>query len=211
MYITAHGGALRTGRNSKKFFEAMRDYPVDIVEVDVRSGKGGLYISHHKPLFADGKLSLEFVLKYARERGLMVNCDMKERGLVGKLLELAESLSAEACVIFTGRFCESDLPLLDRGRVYLNTGFFKGKCAIEPFDMKRVIDGAKNPRVLGVNLSYRFCSDGFLKKAEECGLKLSVYTVDDPAVIERLMQSVAVDNITTNIPDQAIKLRGANA
>ena len=35
MLITAHGGALGTGRNTPEFFETVKGYAVDVIEVDV--------------------------------------------------------------------------------------------------------------------------------------------------------------------------------
>ena len=79
MLITAHGGALGTGRNSQKFFDTIKDYEVDVIEVDVQRRKERLYISHASG-FCAKKPSLEYVFEYIKEHDFMVNCDMKERG-----------------------------------------------------------------------------------------------------------------------------------
>ena len=42
--ITAHGGALNTGRNTYKYFKAMESLEMEAIEVDIRLKKGELYL-----------------------------------------------------------------------------------------------------------------------------------------------------------------------
>ncbi|MGB4034529.1 MAG: hypothetical protein WBM21_06805 [Christensenellales bacterium] len=64
--------------------------------------------------------------------------------------------------------------------------------------IKERIERLNNPRIKGINIPYRFCSDEMLKEALRIGLPISAYTVDNPAVIERLKNNAAIANITTN-------------
>ena len=43
--ITAHGGALGTGRNTYKYFEEMTKHPeIEAIEVDIRRAGGKLWL-----------------------------------------------------------------------------------------------------------------------------------------------------------------------
>jgi glycerophosphoryl diester phosphodiesterase len=209
MYITAHGGAMRTGRNSKKFFEAISEYDVDIIEVDVRRRADVIYISHMPALFYKRALSLGFVFEYIKNKGFKVNCDLKCEGLAESVVKLAKTYGVADKLIFTGETGRGDLKNLSGGDVYLNAGFFKGiKPAAETVKtFKEEIVNLNCPLVKGVNIDYKYCSEEFILEAEKNKLDLSVYTVDDREIISRLMKSQAVVNITTNTPDVALSIR----
>ncbi|HHU42775.1 MAG: glycerophosphodiester phosphodiesterase [Bacillota bacterium] len=200
MLITAHGGALGTGRNSQKFFDTIKDYEVDVIEVDVQRRKERLYISHASRLCAKKALSLEYVFEYIKEHDFMVNCDMKRKGLVKDVLELGEKKDVSERIIFTGNVSLKDLDYLKAGQVYLNGVFFLPLLPLSKNlqKIKERIERLNNPRIKGINIPYRFCSDEMLKEALRIGLPISAYTVDNPAVIERLKNNAAIANITTN-------------
>ena len=69
MLITAHGGALGTGRNTPEFFETVKGYAVDVIEVDVYKKKDLLYISHLPKILPRKALTLEFVFDFIKEYG----------------------------------------------------------------------------------------------------------------------------------------------
>jgi glycerophosphoryl diester phosphodiesterase len=63
----------------------------------------------------------------------------------------------------------------------------------------------------GLNLDYKFPIDrGFVAKVKQAGLRLYVWTVDDPAVAKRLAEA-GVDGITTNRPAWLREQLGAAA
>ena len=60
--ITAHGGALNTGRNTYEYFKAMENLGMEAIEVDIRSKKGELYLGHlHVPFFKSKSPSVKVV------------------------------------------------------------------------------------------------------------------------------------------------------
>ncbi|MDR2091329.1 MAG: hypothetical protein LBP62_06780 [Clostridiales bacterium] len=232
MIITAHGGALNTGRNGVKFFETIKNYPVDAVEVDVRQKGGELYISHMPPLFLKKILPLSFVFEFIKENGFKVNCDMKRGGTAGAVFLAAQKAGAQDRLIFTGRVERDDLEELrgsaeflrakergvsgrvERGdlkelrgaAVYLDPKFFGFSIDGNLGRVKDEIEKLNCPFVKGININYRRCGESVLVEAEKYGVGLSVYTVDDAAELRRLTGRAAVENITTNIPDEAIKI-----
>jgi hypothetical protein len=213
MMITAHGGALKTGRNSKKYFERVRGCPFDAIEVDVRRRGGVLYVSHMPALFIKRALTLCSVFCYASENGFKVNCDLKTKGLVGPVANLAKEMGVSDIIYFTGEAEKEAAANLDAGEIYLNLSFFKG-LSFESGKLrafKMVVDSIRNPRVKGVNVSYKLCEDAILDEAHDCGLNLSVYTVDDPGELERLSRREELKNITTNRPDLLYALLNGKA
>lgn len=206
MLLTAHGGALGTGRNSTKYFDVIRDFDADVIEVDIYKRGDLLYISHLPRLCPKKALSLGFVFEYIKKYDFMVNCDVKRSGLVQPVLALAKEKGVEDRIIFTGSVKKKDLPHLDAGQVYLNVGFFPQKPKIKNLEtIKNIIDTQNNERIKGLNLNYRYCSEEMLAEADRIGLKLSVFTVDDTAELERLMKHKELANITTNKIDYALE------
>lgn len=211
MDITAHGGALGTGRNSQRFFDKIKDYPVDIIEVDIYQWRGHLYISHLPKLFPQKRaITLRYVFEFIKEHSFRINCDIKQKGLVKPVLALAKDVGVTENIIFTGSVSLKDICNLTEGCAYLNTVIYRPLKPVKEnlHKIKAFIDNLNCAQIKGINLSYKYCTDEMLEKAHELGIRLSVFTVDDPKVLERLVKSPAIDNLTTNIPDAALKLLG---
>lgn len=209
MLLTAHGGALKTGRNTPAFFQKMIEYNADVIEVDIYKKGQLLYISHLPKLFVKRALSLEFVFGYIKENNFMVNCDLKTKGLVEPVLKLAKEMQVQDKIIFTGAVTKKDIEHLKSGQAYLNAGFFfPNKIKTTNLGcVKSTIDSLNNPRIKGINISYRYCSEQFLERAKDIGLELSLFTVDDICQLKRLMSHQEIANITTNIIDKAIEIK----
>jgi glycerophosphoryl diester phosphodiesterase len=63
-----------------------------------------------------------------------------------------------------------------------------------------LITRCKEARLEGLNLNFRWpINKDFVAKVKTAGLKLFVWTVDDPAVARELV-AAGVDGITTNRP-----------
>lgn len=207
MIITAHGGALNTGRNTHKYFETVANYEVDAIEVDIYKRNDILYISHLPKLFYKKAITLSYVFDYLKKNNFKINCDVKWKGLVKPVLELAEEKGVSDRIYFTGYVSKEDLRYLSAGEVYLNAGFFKSlKPKTENLEaIKNIIDNLNNDKVKGINVNYRYCTEEFLAKAKEIGLAISVFTVDNKEELKRLIQHKELANITTNIIDVAIE------
>ncbi len=62
---------------------------------------------------------------------------------------------------------------------------------------------ARRVRAVAVNPALRYVTRGFVEEAHERGLKVFVYTVNDPADIERL-RGWGVDGVFTDFPERAL-------
>ena len=207
MLITAHGGAEGTGRNSKRYFDTVHQYGIDIIEVDIRKRGKLLYISHLKPLLARKCIPLSFVFDYVVKHNLRVNCDLKDRGIIGEVTALAKERNALANLIFTGSVKERDMPNITAGDVYVNAGYyFPLRPNVNDIDkIKEVLDRG-NKHIVGLNISYRHASDEFIIKCKELDIPLSIYTIDNEETLRRIM-SHQVANVTTNKVLTALKIR----
>lgn len=210
--ITAHGGALKTGRNSRRYFEAVERGEIvsDALEVDVRERGGRLFISHLCPLSARNKISVDYVLEFAKAHGKTVNFDIKQSKLFLPVLELAKRHAAEDFLLFTGATQPEHIAYLSVGVVYANDCFFT-KTGLKYIEndvkgLKAYIDSFNNPRLKGINVNYKRVTDAFLKSCKKEGLGVSLYTVDNEKALKKYIPC-GFDNITTNRPDLALKIK----
>lgn len=207
--ITAHTGAHSTGHNSQAFIDSIGANGYEAFEVDIRCRAGRLYIAHNIPLCAKNRVGLDKVFEVVKRYNVRINCDLKEN-IFRRVQQFGIDMGIGDNLIYTGLFHERDLSVLTAGDVYLNHGYFvRRKLKIEPSNcaaIKKMIDDMHNPHVKGINLSYGVVTDEFLAAAKACDLRLSVYTVQDPAVYERLLRA-GVDNITTMLPLDVMKRR----
>ncbi|MDR3264084.1 MAG: glycerophosphodiester phosphodiesterase [Clostridiales bacterium] len=212
MMITAHGGALKTGRNTTEYFDAMTGYSMEAVEVDIRLQKGVLVLAHFlPPFFKKNAVRLEDVFEYCKKNNFKVNCDVKEKGMVAPVLALAKACGASEYLYFTGNVMPYEIEDLTDGAVFVNTHFYEKEIPLKAENLaaiKKYLESFGNARIYGINIPYRYADDAFLAEAERIGLKLSVYTVDDAALLERLIKR-GVYNITTNTVDTALNIREA--
>lgn len=200
--ITAHGGALGTGRNTRRYFDNIDKYRADALEIDIWKRNGVLYLSHLPALFSiKNKITLKEALEIVKMAGLKVNCDVKKKGITADVIALAKEVGVQDNIYFTGAVTLEDSKIVDAGEVWLNTFNFKdiGITPENAAEIKKIIDATGNPRFRGINIHKKYATDEFMKAAKEAGLGLSVYTVDDAAEQARLL-AFGPDNITTNQP-----------
>lgn len=209
MLITAHGGALGTGRNTPAFFDTIKDYKVDAIEVDIYQRGGHLYISHFPKLRMKKVLSLEFVFAWLTSTNFKVNCDVKRKGLLAPVTALAKEYNLQDRLIFTGAVDKRDILLASAGEIYLNNGIFSPlKVTTASLgEIKQTIGDLNCPFIAGLNLNYKYIDNAFLDKAKELGIALSLYTVDNEQRLKELVEREELANITTNIVDKALKYR----
>lgn len=209
MLVTAHGGAFGTGRNTRKYFEKIKDYNVDVIEVDIWRKGDFLYISHLPKIFPERFcLPLRFVFEFVRDHGFKVNCDVKTGGLVAPVTALAREMGVENRILFTGSVKPWEIKDVT-SEVYLNKSFFKMAPVGENVGkIKARIESCASGRIKGINFNYKYLNDDFLKRCAEAELDISVFTVDDEEVQRRLVNYPAVVNMTSNIPDVTLKLLG---
>lgn len=206
MHITAHGGALNTGRNSKLFFNVIKDYNVDIIEVDIRSHKGKLILSHLPTLFPAKKLPLRYAFEFCKKHGFKINCDLKEYNLVRKVIDLAYEIGVVDKILFTGNtISKKDLNELTAGELYLN----KCQIPLSPIpqnvaNIKDYINKLNNPNIKGINFNHKKINSGFLEECIRQDLAVSLFTPDTEALLQKYT-NYPLFNITTNRPDKALE------
>ena len=208
MLITAHSGAQKTKANGREYIEAVRHGWIvsDVFEVDVRYGRGRLYLAHFPSLFPRKKIPLEEALSVAKEKNVKINLDIKEHGIFEKVQELVLSLGMDEQIIYTGNVSPKDAKNLSAGVLYANVyPFCKGLRPV-PEDaeaLKKALE-KHGKRVVGLNINYKWTEPRFYAAAAEAGLALSVYTVDDPIALEKL-SCYSFSNLTTHDPREARK------
>lgn len=207
MLVTAHGGSFGTGRNTEKYFQTIKDYNVDIIEVDIWERGDLLYISHLPRLFPKlWTLPLSYVFEFVKEHRFKVNCDVKQGGLVKPVTELARSYGVEDLILFTGSVKPFEIKDVTN-EVWLNRSFFGMPPVCENVGkMKARIESYGKSNIKGINFNHKYLSDEFLKRCTEADLAVSAFTVDDEKEQERLLSYPIIANLTSNMPDVTLKL-----
>ena len=201
--ITAHGGALGTGRNTKAFFKNIDKYNADAIEVDIWRNGDMLYLSHFPAFFRyKKKLTLKFAFETVKEKGIKINCDMKMGGLTKDVIALAKEVGVQDQLIFTGCVRLSDDKYIDCGQAWFNSvGIEYTKANVKA--IKEKLDSYNNPHFAGINVNYKKIDLDFIEECKKYDLKLSVFRIDGGKALQ--MYGKIIDgNITTNQP---IKLR----
>ena len=198
--VTAHAGALNTPENTAESLRACLAFVgPGVVEVDLRFSRAGVpVLSHHAPVPADA-LPLEDCFRLAQGYEAQFNLDLKEsRGNLAAVRGLLERYGMQGRSFFTG--------LRGAGHIRAVRG-----CGIPwylnatiphwlPFAASLMALRAKSLGAVGLNLSFRFCGPAVMRAARRRNLLVSVWTVDNPSDMARMLR-LGVDNITTRRPD----------
>lgn len=198
--ITAHGGALGTGRNSRIYFENISTFKADAIEVDVHRKGGVLYLSHlPAPFSYKKKITLAQAFAFARKNNVRINCDLKGKGLVPDVIKLAREMDVTDLLIFTGAVRLTDNEALTEGEAYVNRIKGLPYKAKNVEKIKKALEDTKNPHFAGLNVNKMYATDAFLEECRKQGVRLSIFTVDSYKELKRLVPMEPA-NITTNYP-----------
>lgn len=197
--ITAHGGAMGTGRNTQAYFDNIDKYNADAIEVDIWKRGDTLYLSHLPSLFGyKKKLTLRYAFEVVKEKGIKINCDLKMNGIIQDVIALAKEVGVEDLLIYTGCAKLSDGKFMDCGEAWFNSMGIKYTAKNVP-KLKALMDSYRNPHFAGLNLNYAKINDEFLEECKKHGLRLSVFTVDNEEIMKKYAKKID-GNITTNKP-----------
>jgi len=198
--ITAHAGALNTVENTEDSLRACLEFiGRGIVEVDLRFSRDGKpVLAHHAPAGEDA-LSLKECFALAQGYEAQFNLDLKEAG--GNLAAVRELIGRYG---MTGRAFFTGLRSARHVRAargcgipwYLNV--YSPRWL--PFAAGWMALRARALGAVGLNMHYKYCGESVVRAAHRAGLLVSVWTVDEPAEMARLLR-LGVDNITTRKPD----------
>lgn len=209
--LTAHGGAMGTGRNTYRYFnEMLKIKGFDAIEVDIRRRGNSLILGHTRiPFFKKDRIELSYVLNYCVANNIQVNCDLKRKNTVKLVGDLAEKLGAKGLIYITRLVSKKEIQHLKGMRLFVNDTFYFSKFGPPRTEnlakLKEFLDSLNCSDIAGLNVSKIYISNVFLEKARAIGLDLSVYTVDDESTLKMLITE-GVKNITTNNIKLAIKL-----
>lgn len=210
MLLTAHSGANGTAPNTKKFFEAMKTVNADVIEVDIRRLRGEYYLTHDKSIFPKMRrfLPLSYAFDFIKQYDFLINCDLKSEGYVGCVMDLAEKMGVQDRIILTGSACnKADLNAVRFGDVYVNPEYLPQLTTENVGAIKeRLIE--LGPHVKGINISYKKMPDEFFYACAEENVPISLFTVDDEALLRKYAGFSAIKNITTRLISQALTILG---
>lgn len=194
MNITAHSGCDDFAANSEAYILHALTLPVYALEVDVRRDSDGvLILTHNPPEHGQVYITLREAFSMVRDSLVKVNCDLKEPGLERDVLDLAGSCGFEReRLIFTGTLTDwRDKP--EGCSVWLNA---EEVCA-DMHNLDEVMTLAARYGYNVVNIDYHCVNESVIAGAQAHGLKLSLWTIDDP---HQIIHSSQIINITTNYP-----------
>ncbi|MBR2349493.1 MAG: hypothetical protein IKA77_02620 [Clostridia bacterium] len=210
--ITAHGGALKTGRNTKRYFKVIANYDMEAVEVDIRRKNGILYLGHtHVPFLKHNRVPLSYAFEFCEKHNKRINCDVKEEGMVKDVQQLAKDMGVEHLVYFTGSVTPEEIKDLGDCEVYVNTSFYNDKFSLTIGNLPKIkeyLDSFNAKGLKGININYLLTNEALWNKAFELGLGVSIFTVDIEKSLKKIIK-MPFDNVTTNRVDIALKERNA--
>lgn len=214
--VTAHAGSLDTAANSLESFRAALALPVDYLEADVRFTPQNVpYLAHDAvaPRLQGGAMRLADLLRLAAAHPTVrLNLDLKEYSGVREMSDLVRQSGMGSRVLLTGITADvvgrvrggvDGLPYLLNARPSLGERF-------TPWGAARLAGRIRECGARGLNTPHRLLTRRLARSLSAAGLSVSVWTVDSPRRMRRMMR-LAVDNITTRRIDELLALRNGRA
>jgi glycerophosphoryl diester phosphodiesterase len=200
--ICAHAGFDGTIPNSLESLELASGRGCDVVELDVNLYEDALVLAHDAGAFENRRPHLFAQgLSLLKNRGIMVNCDIKEPSAAQEAAALIKEFGMGDSAFFTGELCpdfehtgaykfflNSDNPRLD---IPSRIGPAEGE------KLAAFFRESKNDNFLGYNFDYRALDPEGLDLLLDADIPFILWTVDD----EELIPAYLVMNVwglTTN-------------
>lgn len=221
--IIAHRGASAAyPENTVEAFRAAGDLGATWVELDVRRTADGRLAVHHDARLPDGRAIVEVAAAdlptsvpslaeaLAACAPLGVNVEIKNAPTdvdfdpAATLVDLVvDDIHAASVAILVSSFHP---PTLDRVRT-VDSSIATALLTFHLGDPRRTIDGAVAAGHAALHPFDGTVNGDLVELAHAAGLKVNVWTVDDPARIVAL-DEMGVDGIVTNVPDVAAAALG---
>ena len=217
--IGHRGAPVLAPENTLASLAAAADLGVDAVEIDVIArADGSVALAHSRDALArDDVPSLDDALAFAAQRGIGVQLDLKGTGHERAVAEsvrrhglLERSFASAASIPSLLALAEAE-PSLRRAFTYPDdryglTGSRLIRPAVRPSlaGLRRILP-ARLPRWLreagasAATLNWTVVSGAAIRRCHALGVAVYVWTVDDPALAERLSR-LGADGIITNDP-----------
>lgn len=222
--ITAHSGCENTPENSMESVRKGISLGADCVEIDIHMDeKGALFLSHDAKVDYTHAVPLQQALSAIAQSSVAVNCDLKEKRVLYRVLDMAEKCSVpRERLIFSGSvdiaLLLKDPQIARRVRIFLNSEEICYWLAPELPDerwthTRYLTDEAGKTaaflRELGVealNAPYKYATDTWMEAMGREGVALSLWTVNDEEDQKRLLCK-DIQNLTTRSVGTALRLR----
>ncbi len=220
--IIGHRGASKAFReNTIEAFVGAAEAGADWVELDVRQAADGEIVVHHDPVTAEGHRivdtawsdlpdyvpTLSEVLEACE--GMGVNIEIKnepdeeefdpEHKMVPRTIEVARKYLASERRLITS-FDMSAINAVHDIDPNMATGFL----TMEELGVEVAVGRATAHDHVSINPYDEIVTERWVSHAQDAGLAVYVWTVDDPNRMQELA-SFGVDGIITNVPDVASK------
>lgn len=219
-WITAHSGCENTPDNSVENIRAAVQSGADVLEVDIRKGKGELLLTHNEPENPADCVKLAECFRLVTELSdtIRMNCDLKHEGLEKEVLEMAKAFGMAGRIILTGTVdpeilrelpewamvsmnVENLLPELYEKR---SSGRFHNEMTED--EENQLLKKAKQYGISSLNMHYALFSGELCRKMADAGIQFSLWTANDEETIRRLL-AYDLENITTRLPVLACRMR----
>lgn len=209
--ITCHAGALGTKANTVDSVRTAVKWGAQIVEFDVTFRPSGLPVIIHSgsPSESEGELLSEALAAVAESDTCRINLDIKSTANLSEADRLVAEAGLTDRVFYTGVGEEwvetvrknSAIPYYLNHRITLKEALSK-KAA------EQLAARAKSLGAIGINSHFSTATHGYVKTIHRCGLLVSLWTVDSPSQMRRVLK-LAPDNITTRQPEALKSLVGS--
>ncbi len=224
--IKAHAGAENTIENSKNSFILSVDLGADIIEIDVHVTKDNIVIGHHDPAIQGKEISshtyeelkevfrelatLDEIIEYAKPKNAKINIDFKVMDRFETISNVVKKYDYFENCVLSGitKNLEDAKKWFPISEIWNATPHIEN--GLPPYLYESYIDdcisSAMNNGCNSINLEYKSCSNLFVKKAHDQGLKVHIWTVDKQDDLEKIF-AMNVDSITTNNLKLALNMR----
>lgn len=236
MQIIAHrGNSSACHENTMAAFERAVADGADAIEFDVRLTEDRVWVVHHDLDIVDGasrvtirSSPLEDILRlrvgpnrdaiprlddfliWARDRRIGLVFDIKDKEGIPELVTTVERVGFTNPVIYSS-FHRSALKELEELRPSWTRGLIVGdprSGLARRFLLNSIVRWSVRHRITSLHLDEHWVVPSALTRMREAGLRLAVWTVDDPIRMS-ILAALEIDAVITNRPDLArITLRG---
>ena len=204
---TAHTGCVGTKANSLASIEAGAKHGAHIVEFDLNFDENGNpVLSHDRPVGNEIPLDQAFQ-KISQYENLLVNVDVKKCLALQMVEEEAKKANVFDRIFYTG-INEEDVDSVKNQSpnvtYYLNVKVKKPSAHTDEY-LDSLVEKVKASGAIGINFNKKSASKALVDKFHENGLLVSIFTVDKPYEMYKIL-SFGPDNITTRYPDKLEKI-----
>ena len=200
--VTCHAGAMHTKPNSIESIRAAIEKDAKIVEFDVNFRPDGTPVIIHNsaPSQNQGILLKDALAVVAKANDCRINLDIKSTANLGEVDKLVKNAGLFERVFYTGVFTDWVDTVKSNSQIpyYLNHEITDEE-SVDPDAAQKVADKAKTLGATGINSNFRNASITFVEKIRENGLLVSLWTVNNPSDMVRVID-LKPDNITTKYP-----------